>query len=271
MTTRDDLFNPGGATDYFKDIPAPFNPQATAYDDANAWWLAELSRLVYKAPTRKEYLDKAGLEELLEEENPHSMVVRAKNGSWAAVVFRGTEEWHDWVLNADFPFAEWNPGSVHEGFETAWKGMWSKIEESIKDLHCPLFITGHSLGAAVATLAASKHPPRAAYTYGSPLVGNGEFAESFAHSPLYRVVNHLDCVTHVPLKLTLFPYHHAGELHAIGKKPSVLDFALDLLHIRQCKESEDVTPAEPLLDHAPINYVRLLAARLPARPAPPAA
>jgi triacylglycerol lipase len=67
--------------------------------------------------------------------------------------------------------------------------------------HLPLFITGHSLGGALATVAAKKlaNPAgiAACYTFGSPRVGDEEWISSIK-TPIYRIVNAADCVTMLP-------------------------------------------------------------------------
>jgi hypothetical protein len=240
MTTIDDLFNPGNATDFFDEIPAPFHPDASAYDSANAWWLAELSRLVYRQQDRQRFLDRAGLEEI-GPAMPQCCIVRAKDGTWAAAVFRGTADIKDWVVNVDFPRVPWTSGEVHEGFKRALDEIWPRIKTVLDTLDCPIFCAGHSLGGAVATLAASMRPPRATYTYGAPLVGDTAFATSCAGTPMFRIVNDRDEVPTVPP--ARLGFCHAGELHEIGKGAPREFF-------------------ERLADHAPINYVRLLASTL---------
>ena len=48
-TTLDDLMRPGLATDFFaRRTLAPFDPSATTFTVANALWLMELSRIVYR-------------------------------------------------------------------------------------------------------------------------------------------------------------------------------------------------------------------------------
>jgi hypothetical protein len=239
MTTPQDLFVPGNATDFFERIPAPFNPNASAYDAANAWWLAELSRLVYRRPDdRQRFLDNAGLEQIGEQDERY-LVVCAKDRSWAAIVFRGTNDLRDWGYNVDCRHVSWSAGTVHEGFKKAFDPLWARIAPLLESIDCPIFCAGHSLGGAVATLAASTRPPRATYTYGSPLVGDAVFAQSCAGKPMFRIVNDRDDVPTVP------PAHlgfcHVGELHTIG-------------------ENAPHELIEKLADHAPINYVRLLRA-----------
>ena len=64
----------------------------------------------------------------------------------------------------------------------------------------PLFITGHSLGGALALLATRLIAPDvtgACYTFGAPRIGNYEFFR-FIKTPVYRVVNSADVVPRVP-------------------------------------------------------------------------
>jgi pimeloyl-ACP methyl ester carboxylesterase len=257
-TTWQDLLEPGKATDFFAHPPAPFQPDAAAYNDANAWWLAELSRLVYRHEGRTPFLDRAGLDEVkfFDAKETECFVVRARDGKWAALVFRGTENLRDWLTNVDVKRVPAPAGEVHEGFNSALDAVWRDVAPVLATLDCPIFYAGHSLGAALATLAASRRAPRATYTYGSPLVGDKAFAASLGATPLFRVVNDLDIVTTVPPPL--LGYHHAGELHTIGERKPVRGFVFDSLE----KFRELANPPEPLADHAPINYVELIGARL---------
>jgi len=73
--TWDDLLRPGDAQSFFARDPLPiFDPELRAYSAANAWWLAELSRIVYRLgptetasplrPLRSEWLATAGFDEV---------------------------------------------------------------------------------------------------------------------------------------------------------------------------------------------------------------
>ena len=65
----------------------------------------------------------------------------------------------------------------------------------------PLYVTGHSLGGAVATVAAKKlaHPGgiAACYSFGAPRVGDDDWIAEI-RTPIYRLVNSADCVTMLP-------------------------------------------------------------------------
>lgn len=110
------------------------------------------------------------------------------------------------------------PGcKVHSGFQKAWKGVSGQVMNSVKALSKQhkyrVSITGHSLGGALATLAAAslRHDGIVAdaYTYGSPRVGNMVFA-NYVSSPAmgatHRMAHDADVVTFVPF--ALFGFAH---------------------------------------------------------------
>jgi len=94
-----------------------------------------------------------------------------------------------------------------------------------------VWFTGHSLGAALATLAASRYQTAGVYTFGSPLVGNQSFAAAFnavfhdgAGSRSFRYVNDHDVVTQVPPGPLAFPhgrFTHVDEPRGISRDGNV--------------------------------------------------
>jgi triacylglycerol lipase len=120
------------------------------------------------------------------------------------------------------------------------------IVPALESLPRPMFYAGHSLGAALATLAASRRAPDVVYAFGSPRLGNGADPASLATVPLYRVVDDADLVATLPPEA--LSIRHAGELHRLvppkGLKFNLLRWLQGLL-----------SPPRPLADHAPINYV----------------
>ena len=110
---------------------------------------------------------------------------------------------------------------VHVGFEAALK----KVEDII--IHYArnetrVIIAGHSMGGAIATLAAYKLvwvvPNIICVTFGSPRVGNRAFIKNFNKlvTASYRVVYRNDAVTRWP-KL-LFWYRHVDTLYQSKRK-----------------------------------------------------
>lgn len=84
------------------------------------------------------------------------------------------------------PAAQWCPGcQVHGGFAEAYEELRNETMASLHKLGCKLIdVTGHSLGAGVATLAAmdlraSGMQVRMLWTFGSPRVGNLAFVKAF--------------------------------------------------------------------------------------------
>jgi triacylglycerol lipase len=147
------------------------------------------------------------------------------------IVFRGTQRTIEWVLNINAVYATKESkvfsksyGKIHPGFSTIYSNIAAQTLEIAKKLNpsVPCYVSGHSLGAAIATLAAidiAVNVPRLKkqvqlYTYGSPRVGDRVFARD--HNRVvpnsYRVVNLADAITLVPF--TVFfktEYVHVGE------------------------------------------------------------
>ncbi len=95
-------------------------------------------------------------------------------------------------------------GKIHTGFKEAFDHVRFDIEKKLNEgelQNKPLFITGHSLGGALATVAAKKLTHKgglaACYTFGSPRVGDEEWIGNIK-TPIYRLVNAADCVTMLP-------------------------------------------------------------------------
>jgi hypothetical protein len=133
------------------------------------------------------------------------------------LAFRGTENVENFLTDADtffvsqFPY----PGRVHSGFAKAITEIWVEVRRILGSpaRAKPLWVTGHSLGGAMATLASVRlasegYTVRAVYTFGSPRVGDRTFRKKY-RLPNYRFVNDNDLVPHLPFS---WCYKHVGEL-----------------------------------------------------------
>jgi hypothetical protein len=129
-------------------------------------------------------------------------------GDVALLVFRGTSNPGQWLRDARFYPARHDWGHVHIGFRNGIVAVESDLAEfdpfAAGASH--VWIGGHSLGGALALLAAARLKLRTGkaatlHTFGQPAVGLSDFAERFAIElphRLWRVVNQDDIVARVP-------------------------------------------------------------------------
>ena len=155
------------------------------------------------------------------------------------ISFRGTEnDWEDWVSNIKIGLQPWSSGQdndlVHNGFKMALDSVWQQLISQIdqyRDNKQPVWITGHSLGAALAVLAGlrlSELRPDIAiagiYTFAQPRVGNDGFVKRLETSiadRVYRVVNKGDMVPELPPQR--MGYRHGGHLEKITDSGDIIE------------------------------------------------
>lgn len=155
--------------------------------------------------------------------------------------FRGTQPTNviDWLADLSFrkePFYSW--GRVHGGFYhtlvPAWHFILLALQQAIQGSSADgkpharaplraLYLTGHSLGGALAVLAAAmihknhraiRKTIRGVYTFGQPMVGDAEFAGRCQHEfgrCLFRHVYDNDVVPRYPPRL-------AGQFTSFGQE-----------------------------------------------------
>ncbi len=196
-----------------------FNAETTSLSLPNAWWLCNLSHLAYHdEDDGKLILQQTGLtleafiDDRKESDSQGKLIKDTQayivsSDSAVILAFRGTEpdSYKDFLADAYlFPTEFPGKGMVHSGFFGALSGhCWEKIQTVLArpDLRSkPLWLTGHSLGAALATIAAAYLKPHGLYTFASPRVGDGVFCATFKDSNSHRFVNCSDVITRIPLK-----------------------------------------------------------------------
>ncbi len=132
-----------------------------------------------------------------------AMLVRLELG--LVLVFRGSEALSIKDIKADMDCVSVRSdtgGRAHRGFQQSFQLVFSEIKAVLAAYpEEPLILTGHSMGGALATLAARElnHSGgmAACYTFGAPRVGDEEWVSALK-TPLYRLVNAADCVTMLP-------------------------------------------------------------------------
>ena len=131
------------------------------------------------------------------------------------VSFRGTQSEAEWLRDFDaIPVeAKIGEGHVHKGFQEQYFRLRDSVQHGLRWTTRPLWITGHSLGAALAVLCAAdfsdKNP--LVYTFEGPRVGMVIWSSWFDKQvkDCYRVVNIWDPVPHLPPFLDY--YKHVGK------------------------------------------------------------
>ena len=136
-----------------------------------------------------------------------TQAILISNDKFITLAFRGTESTSIKDIKSDAKATTTkcsSGGNIHSGFKEAYEEVAMEIQNDIDQeayANKPLFITGHSLGGALATIAAKQltHAGGIAscYTYGSPRVGDEDWVSDIK-APLYRLVNAADCVTMMP-------------------------------------------------------------------------
>lgn len=286
----------GGAAPSTPPAPLPAATVALApvihpsYALARAYWLAEFADHAYETNETllEAWLQQNGFElkQSFNDANTDTQGFLAVAGNIAVLAFRGTEKkFRDWQDDANVVQiadpAKVIPGALHKGFITAFNSVAAAVDQeldALKAAGATLHVTGHSLGAALATLAALHCEGRSAsaglvtsvHTYGSPRVGDPVFAAAFERSlrgRTFRFVNNEDLVTRVPptelpLESGILHYEHVGEMKFIdaqGKVMGEVSFMFRLLNFTtNALDSVRTAVVTTLKDHSMQLYCACL-------------
>lgn len=161
----------------------------------------------------------------------HTIEARSMNSIWEVfgfiiespeeiiIAFRGTSSTSNWVSNINASQKKFKYITdhclTHRGFtdiySSAREGILSVLRSLSPDKS--LFVTGHSLGGALAALCAvdaavnTHYRSPSLYTYGSPRTGDPDFAKAAGKYVLnsFRIANPFDIVTYVPPSIYKLP------------------------------------------------------------------
>jgi hypothetical protein len=112
------------------------------------------------------------------------------------------------------------PGAIHRGFEAAAGAVWEGVLQALAARReQPVFLTGHSLGAALAAITADRAladanlRATAVYGFGMPRCGDADFAARYNDTlgaATFRLVHGDDIVATVPP--SVLGFRHVGRL-----------------------------------------------------------
>ena len=202
-----------------------FEPEASGLSAINAVALCNAALLAYSPQDDvRRFLSKWDFDlatfKPLRQADTQGFAVRGPAG--VVVSFRGTEPTNilDWFSDFNYHSLDFCkshgfepsviPGSVHGGFAAALNVIRKDLLDAVVALAepgTPVWITGHSLGGALAVLAAAvlkfeaKLEIAGLYTYGQPRVGDAEFCTALDDAlggQFIRYVNDQDIVPHMP-------------------------------------------------------------------------
>ncbi len=251
-------------------MTAPFHLNEDATPLANAYTLAQIARAVYRGDPAREH---TGLSEAF----PAITTFRAqrvfglaagREGD-AVVAFRGTHEDREWVEALAYGQARWCGGRAHTGCTRLVESVWQSLLAALYDVDAAsrrLWFTGHSIGGAVALLAALRLEHEGfdvhnVTTFGTPAVMDRAAAACF-RCRVCRVVNNEDIVPNISWPSLTDTYSHAGERIlltasgrvAAGHHTEHLARRIDRAHAI----GEGVLLAGPLHDHRIERYIEKL-------------
>nr|WP_242045876.1 lipase family protein [Leptolyngbya sp. FACHB-16] len=262
----------------FRILPTPYRDDDFAdlskglkdFDVRTALSLAKASQLIYQDLSYvKEISRRWGInvEKNFEYIDSHAQDTQAflfKTDEYIVVAFRGSQEIKDWQTNFSTRLKKFalttqmepldediTPprGQVHRGFQTAWDSVERRILRQIQHWNegravpLPLLITGHSLGGALATVAAAslvkrKFPVQGLYTFGQPRVGDLIFVTEISlalKGRVFRFVNNNDIVPHIPppyLPWNPFRlYVHIGQTRYFNARGSLMRYPNPVLRL----------------------------------------
>lgn len=190
------------------------------------------------------------------------LVAKDRNDMWFA--FRGTEPSKLNDVMADLKVVKQSAmagGKVHGGFKQEVDDVWMELLEELEHndqlkVRKNVYFTGHSLGAAMATISATRYSPKELFTFGSPRVGGPRFIKN-VKCPHLRFMNNNDIVCRIPPAWLGFRHH--GEMIYFDRngkqalKPTWTDFFAGIGQSwKRWKFFDGV------VDHGMPNYVRAI-------------
>jgi triacylglycerol lipase len=207
------------------------NNPAIEFSTSRTYWLAQAADHAYETnrDTARTWLLQQGQPNVQFFNQPatDTQAFLSWGNGVAILAFRGTEKnLIDWTNDAKLKLVDATPhglsGKIHEGFSLDLESIWPDLLAALnllKGQRVLLHVTGHSLGAALATLAALRIARQrtlavqSVHTFGSTRVGDETFVREFDTTfkgRSFRIVNNEDLVTRIPPREA--GYKHVNEI-----------------------------------------------------------
>ena len=147
---------------------------------------------------------------------------------------------------------------VHRGINDALNSVWELLQPILESASKPIWFTGHSLGGALAILAAFKWEVDSekiggVYTIGCPAIGGPEFKQQY-NAQLYEKTFHHIYGEDIITKIGQFVGNAPGSIkfEQVGQKVNIPRIDVNFL------ENLKWYLLMPLIDHGPIFYLNYL-------------
>jgi|TARA_B100001094_G_scaffold7787_1_gene6953 triacylglycerol lipase len=231
--------------------------------------LAQLAYLDEKAATK--HAKKIGFTTVEFYNLDGAQTYRFMNKHDLVIACRGTEptEFND--IKADLkatPVIAETVSRVHRGFKQEVDELWPMVLEDLKrkaNDKKKIWFCGHSLGAAMATIMASRchlypevEPVQELYTYGSPRVGWHTYVNSLGVTH-HRWKNNNDIVTTVPMYIMGYKHHGTEHyLNAWGNVRTPTGWQLFKDKMRGLWMGIKQGKIDSFSDHSMVEYVKHL-------------
>lgn len=182
-----------------------------------------LAKISYASYSGEQALKNLGFPQVVTFRNGNivAYVCLSRSSRQAILVFRGSDDPKDWRMNLNFLKVK-SPlnRDIHRGFQKAYKKVGKDIQEYLDSfVGWDLYLTGHSLGAALAVICAvqSGIKYRDVVTFGQPKVFGSNNHINLTKYKVVRYVNKSDIVCRIPT----IGYEHSGDLLYINNKGEI--------------------------------------------------
>ncbi len=286
----------------------PYSAEAAELNAiASAWAYSDiqmLSNIMKQAGLTNNAVDEIHIKNGALFLDTQAYLIRDPDKHIAILAFRGTElgsaNYIDMLTDINVNPIEFPPNNntyVHGGFYRGLLAAWPKLMETLNecctenDTITDIYITGHSLGGALACLATAaifldtqgvfygidqlrdKLNFRGLYTYGQPMIGDHNLAKLCEHTFGDRVFRHIynrDLTPRLPSR-TVGRFKHFGEEYRCNRKEPwhrsfmnsrpvltvgiSLPIAMTAFFAQQFGFSQNLPFSVSLADHFPQNYI----------------